>query len=107
MRAGARSRRHWRNSNSIWPTTSIRIKTMIRQRREIISFTRDDIERIVRQIAHAQIVGSLFIGKFHEQSIRWTVEGGVEVITRFEQGDIDDLAPQPNDQPKLPRRGRK
>jgi hypothetical protein len=64
---------------------------MLRERSEVISFTRDDLERIVRYMAQQQIAGPLFIGKFGEQVIRWTTEGGVEVITKYVQGGYADL----------------
>jgi hypothetical protein len=68
---------------------------MLRERSEIIAFSRDDIERIARHIAKAQIVGSMFIGKFGEQSVRWTPDSGIEVITKYTEGDMDDVAPSP------------
>ncbi len=66
---------------------------MMRERSEIIAFTRDDIERIVRHIAKTQITGSMFIGKFGDQSVRWTTDGGIEVITKYAEGDMTDVAP--------------
>ena len=66
---------------------------MLRERSEVISFSRDDIERIVRYVAKERIVGSLFIGKFGEQSVRWLPDGGIEVITRHQEGDLHDLPP--------------
>lgn len=74
---------------------------MMRERSEIISFTRDDLERIVRHISQQQIIGHLFIGKFGEQEVRWTSEGGVEVITKYLQGGYEDL-PRPEQLPLLP-----
>ena len=64
---------------------------MIRERSEVITFARDDIERVLRHVAMQQIVGSMFIGKFGEQIVRWMPDGGVEVITRYQQGDLSDL----------------
>jgi hypothetical protein len=67
---------------------------MIRERSEIISFTRDDLERIVRHIAQLQITGHLFIGKLGEQEVHWLGDGaGVEVVTRYQQGGFEDLPP--------------
>lgn len=75
---------------------------MLRERSEIIRFNRDDIERIVRYMAQAQIVGPLFIGKFGEQTVRWLPDNGVEVITTYQQGGIEDLprASEPNALPE-------
>jgi hypothetical protein len=73
---------------------------MLRERSEIIAFSRDDLERIVRHVAKQQITSSMFIGKFGEQSIRWTAEGGVEVITKYQEGDMTDLPP-PVETPEL------
>jgi len=64
---------------------------MQRERSEIIVYTKDDLERIVRHMAQMQIIGHLFIGKFGEQEIRWNVDGGVEVITKYLQGGYEDL----------------
>jgi hypothetical protein len=67
---------------------------MIRERTETIALSKDDIERIVSYMAQQQIAGHLSIGKLGEQSVRWTLDGGVEVVTRYVQGDYQDL-PQP------------
>ena len=64
---------------------------MLRERSEVISFGKDDLERIVRHMAQLQIVGHLFIGKLGEQTVRWTGDGGVEVITKYIQGGYEDL----------------
>ena len=64
---------------------------MLRERSEIISFSKDDLERIVRAVAHQRIVGDMFIGKFGEQDLRWTPDGGVEVVTKYVQGGFEDL----------------
>lgn len=71
---------------------------MLRERSEIIAFSKDDIERIVRYMAQQQIIGHMFIGKLGEQTIRWTEDGGVEVITKYIQGDYTDL---PQAEPQL------
>ncbi len=64
---------------------------MMRARSEVITFNRDDIERVVRHMAQAQIAGSLFIGKFGEQQVQWLPDGGVEVTTTYVQGEFEDL----------------
>jgi hypothetical protein len=64
---------------------------MLRERSEIIVYTKDDLERIVRHMAQMQITGHLFIGKFGEQEIRWNGDGSVEVITKYIQGTYEDL----------------
>jgi hypothetical protein len=75
---------------------------MYRERSEIISFTKDDIERIVRHVAQQQIVGHLFIGKFGEQTVQWNGDGGVDVITKYVQGGVEDLPQiEHTSQPKL------
>jgi hypothetical protein len=66
---------------------------MLRERSEVIAFTRDDIEKIVRYVAKQRIIGEMFIGKAGDQSVRWTADGGVEVVTKFMEGDIDDVPP--------------
>ena len=66
---------------------------MIRERSEIIAFSRDDIERIIRYAAKQRIIGEMFIGKAGEQSIRWTADGGIEVMTKFTEGDLADVPP--------------
>jgi hypothetical protein len=76
---------------------------MYRERSEIISYSKDDIERIVRHIAQQQIIGHLFIGKFGEQEVRWNGDGGVDVITSYRQGGYEDLPHE--DQPlSLPKK---
>jgi hypothetical protein len=64
---------------------------MFRERSEIISFSKDDLERLVRYMAQQQIVGHLFIGKFGEQEVRWRNDGGVDVITKYVQGGWEDV----------------
>lgn len=64
---------------------------MMRARSEVITFNRDDLERVVRHMAQSQIAGSLFIGKFGTQTVRWMPDGGVEVETSYVQGEFDDL----------------
>lgn len=64
---------------------------MMRARSEVITFNRDDIEKIVRHMAQAQIAGSPFIGKFGEQIVRWMPDGGVEVETSYVHGEFGDL----------------
>jgi hypothetical protein len=64
---------------------------MYRERSEIISFTKDDIEKIVRHMAQQQIIGHLFIGKFGEQLVQWNAAGGVDVVTKYAQGNWEDL----------------
>ena len=65
---------------------------MIRYRSEVVRFTRDDIERLVRYMAQTQIAGNpLFVGKFNEQIIRWLPDESVEVISTYEQGTFEDL----------------
>jgi hypothetical protein len=64
---------------------------MYRERSEIISFTKDDLEKIVRHMAQQQIVGHLFIGKFGEQLVQWNSAGGIDVITKYAQGNWEDL----------------
>lgn len=66
---------------------------MLRERSEVIAFDRTDIERIVRYVAKQRIIGEMFIGKAGEQLVRWTDDGGVEVITKFMEGDVADLPP--------------
>jgi hypothetical protein len=65
---------------------------MMRARSEVITFNRDDIEKIVRHLAQSQIAGSLFIGKFGAQAVRWMPDGGVEVETSYVQGEFSDLS---------------
>jgi hypothetical protein len=65
---------------------------MQRERSEIISYTKDDLERIVRHLAQMQIVGHLFIGKMGEQQVVWNGStGGVDVITKYVEGTWEDL----------------
>ena len=66
---------------------------MIRERHETIAFSRDDIERIVRHIAKQQITDSSFLGKFGEQFVRWTGDGGIEVISTYQGGSLEDVPP--------------
>ena len=68
---------------------------MMRERSESIAFNRDDIERMVRHVAKQQIAGSMWIGKMGDQLVRWTADGGVEVITKYQEGDMSDLPPAP------------
>jgi hypothetical protein len=67
---------------------------MFRERSEIISFSKDDLERILRHLSKQQIIGHLFIGKFGEQEIRWLAEGGVEIITTYTEGGLEDIPPK-------------
>jgi hypothetical protein len=66
---------------------------MIRERTEIISYSKDDLERILRHLSQQKIVGDFFIGKFGEQEIRWLANGGVEIITSYTEGSFEDLPP--------------
>ena len=66
---------------------------MLRERTELIAFSRDDLERLVRYASMNRITGNMFIGKFGEQSVRWTADGGIEVITKYVEGDLNDLPP--------------
>ena len=68
---------------------------MMKERSEIVSFHRDDIERIVRYIAKQQLGGGVFIGKFGEQSVRWDADGGIEVVTKYQEGDFTDVETKP------------
>jgi hypothetical protein len=67
---------------------------MLRERSEIISYSKDDIERIIRYLSQQQLTGQLFIGKFGEQQIKWNDDGGVEVITKYTEGGYEDLPPK-------------
>ena len=78
---------------------------MYRERSEIISYSKDDIERIVRHIAQQQIIGHLFIGKFGEQEVRWNGNGGVDVVTKYIEGSWEDLPYQ--EQPVALPKGKK
>jgi hypothetical protein len=81
---------------------------MFRERSEIISFSKDDLERLVRYMAQQQIVGHLFIGKFGEQEIRWRNDGGVDVITKYVQGGWEDIPKETGtvllEEPEKPKR---
>lgn len=68
---------------------------MFRERSEIIAFSKDDLERLVRYMAQQQIVGHLFIGKFGEQDVRWRGDGGVDVVTKYVQGSWEDIPKGP------------
>jgi hypothetical protein len=68
---------------------------MIKERSEVVAFSRDDIERIVRYIAKQQLGGGVFIGKFGDQSVRWDADGGIEVITKYQEGDFTDVETKP------------
>ena len=81
---------------------------MIRERSEIISFTRDDLERVLRYVCKERIVGSLFIGKFGEQSVRWHDDGSAHVITTYTEGDLTDLpAAEPTFLPKQKKKSKR
>jgi hypothetical protein len=75
---------------------------MMRARSEVITFNRDDLEKVVRHMAQSQIAGSLFIGKFGDQTLRWMPDGGVEVMTSYVQGEFNDL-PQAVENTPTPR----
>lgn len=74
---------------------------MLRERSEIIHFTKDDLERIIRYMSQQQIVGQFFIGKFGEQEIRWMADGSVEVITKYTEGGWEDLPPKQIEPPSV------
>lgn len=77
---------------------------MLRERSEIIKFSRDDLERLVRYMAQSQIIGPLFVGKMGNQTVQWLQDGGIEVVTTYQQGGIEDLPPAhlaPPEQPKI------
>jgi hypothetical protein len=81
---------------------------MYRERSEIVSFSKDDLERFVRYMAQQQIMGNLFIGKFNEQMIQWRNDGGVDVITKYVQGGWEDLPKMPvEEQLALPKKSKK
>jgi hypothetical protein len=67
---------------------------MLRERSEIVNFSRDDIERIVRYIAKQQLAGT-YVGKFGEQTARWLADGSIEVSTTIQEGDLADIPPSP------------
>lgn len=78
---------------------------MLRERSEIISFSKDDLERLVRYMAQQQITGHLSIGKMGEQKVKWNGDGGVEVVTKYVQGDYEDLPHE--DTLALPKKNKK
>jgi hypothetical protein len=82
---------------------------MMRARSEVITFNRDDLEKVVRHMAQAQIAGSLFIGKFGDQTVRWMPDGGVEVVTSYVEGSFNDLPPAVEDTPTraITKRGKR
>ena len=63
----------------------------MRKRSEVMSFSREDLERIVKYLAKAEIVGSLFIGEFFEQQVHWSDNGNCKVVTDYQEGSWKDL----------------
>lgn len=64
---------------------------MQRERTEVTSFSRTELERLACAITKTQIVGSLFIGEFHEQTVEWSKDGSISVMTRYSPGGWSEL----------------
>ena len=77
---------------------------MRRERAEVINFARDDVEKILCHMAKLQIIGPMFVGKFGGQTVHWRDDGGVDVITNYEQVGLDEVISRPT---PLPKQGRK
>jgi hypothetical protein len=75
---------------------------MQRERSEVVRFTRDDLEKIVRSLAQAAVAGPLFVGKFGEQQVHWREDGAIDVISTYRQASFEEMAT-----PALPKPKRK
>ena len=73
---------------------------MQRERSEVVRFTRDDIERIVRSMAQAAVAGPLFLGKYGEQQVHWRDDGSVDVVTHYRQANFEESSAPPRALPK-------
>jgi hypothetical protein len=63
----------------------------MRERKEIIHFSRNDIENIAKSMAKLRIVGDLFIGRFIEQEVQWHNDESLSIIITYIEGTIDDI----------------
>jgi hypothetical protein len=51
-------------------------------------FSKSELEAIARYAAKMRLIGpTLFIGNIGDQQVRWTEDGGVEVLTSYERGE--------------------
>jgi len=57
------------------------MKTEPRRITEIHSFSKADLERAALFLAKAKIVGTMYVGDFHAQSVVWSAGGGLVVET--------------------------
>lgn len=53
-------------------------------KQDYTKYTREDLERIAKWHARAHLVGRMYIGTIGEQTIRWSDDGSIEVITSHE-----------------------
>ena len=51
--------------------------------REIITYSREELEHMAKQYAKMKIIGPMFIGDFHDQKVKWHRDGSIEVITSY------------------------
>lgn len=55
----------------------------MREINEVHTFTRDDIERIIAQVARGKIIGGFYVGVLPsaEQAVKWNDDGSITVTT--------------------------
>jgi hypothetical protein len=67
----------------------------MRNRKEIIDFSRDDLEHIAKQMAKLRIIGDLFVGRIIDQEVIWRTDERLSVITTYVEGNLTEIGSVP------------
>jgi hypothetical protein len=63
----------------------------MRERKEMIQFSRNDLEYIAKSMAKLRIVGDLFIGRIIDQEVQWHTDESLTVVVTYQEGTLDDI----------------
>ena len=59
-------------------------KQVTKKTRTLVNrFTKEQIEEALKMFAKMQIVGPMFKGEFHQQSVVWREDGAIDVFTEL------------------------
>ena len=59
-------------------------KRVTKKTRTLVNrFTKEQIEEALKMFAKMQIVGPMFKGEFHQQSVVWREDGAIDVFTEL------------------------
>ena len=67
----------------------------MRERKEMIQFSRSDLEHIAKSMAKLRIVGNLFVGHISNQTVEWNSDDGLSVVTTFQESTLDEVTNTP------------